>query len=53
MDKVKNNFGPEYLKKTDPHVVEGRLYKDPNAVCNRIGDIIYKILQIRKRCRKN
>jgi len=48
MDKVKNNFGPEQRKEADPHIVEGRLYKDPIAVCYRIGDIIYKILASEK-----
>ena len=49
MEKVKNNFGSEYLKKSDPHIVEGQLYRDPIAVCYRIGDIIYKILASEKK----
>lgn len=48
MDKEKKIFGAEFLKKSDPHVVEGQLYKDPIAVCYRIGDIIYKILASEK-----
>lgn len=44
MEKERNNLKSGEPKETDPRVVEGQLYRDPVAVCYRIGDIIYKIL---------
>jgi len=44
MDRVKEIFGAEIVKNSDPRVVEGRLYQDPIDVCYRIDDIIFKIL---------
>ena len=43
MDRIKEIFGAERVKESDPRMVEGILYQNPIGACIRIEDIIQKI----------